>query len=383
MSFINFWTENTLPIFKLLNILNSKNTIITSCFNKELLNIEKYKNKTLLYYSGEKYTFEENADIILSFIPNTLNNNKYENMPIYSVNLTKSKYQYYMNKKIIPIKLVLGSNKEIIQLRDHERFYIEKKCNDENINVLDKSNIKNIDIYTKLESIRLRNYNLFKNNKDNIFKYKPKFCCFIVSNPRFNPRNKLFTILKIIMNLNNNTNLDNINFNDNNNYHIHSLGKFMKNVDIIIPDRENQTDAYINLISQYQFMIAAENIFLPWYHTEKIYNCFLAGTVPIYLGDPLISNIYNTNNFINIDTSTIFNNIKENDNFDLFDECKNNSIDRLIINNMIEACYKVKNICKNLDSEYYKFFENSLLINKNQDQLLQNNILKLYNKFNK
>ena len=39
-------------------------------------------------------------------------------------------------------------------------------------------------------------------------------------------------------------------------------------------------------LSEYNFALAFENCELPGYITDKIFDCFYVGTVPIYLGDP-------------------------------------------------------------------------------------------------
>lgn len=41
----------------------------------------------------------------------------------------------------------------------------------------------------------------------------------------------------------------------------------------------------VQLSSRYPFLFAAENAFCPHYHTEKVYQAFLAGVVPVYVGD--------------------------------------------------------------------------------------------------
>jgi hypothetical protein len=45
-------------------------------------------------------------------------------------------------------------------------------------------------------------------------------------------------------------------------------------------------------------MITFENNSLAWYNTEKVFNAFQAGTIPIYWGDPLIDQVYNPASFI-------------------------------------------------------------------------------------
>jgi hypothetical protein len=87
---------------------------------------------------------------------------------------------------------------------------------------------------------------------------------------------------------------------------VDSLGKYKRKLpaDIItVPERGDQ-EAYFRLLAQYKFMITFENTSLAWYNTEKIYNAFQAGTVPIYWGDPLINRVYNPASFIWIQAHT-------------------------------------------------------------------------------
>ena len=52
-------------------------------------------------------------------------------------------------------------------------------------------------------------------------------------------------------------------------------------------------------LSDYKFTIAFENDIYPGYQTEKLYDAMLAGSIPIYCGDPLVGEIFNTKSFIN------------------------------------------------------------------------------------
>jgi hypothetical protein len=54
------------------------------------------------------------------------------------------------------------------------------------------------------------------------------------------------------------------------------------------------------IIANYRFAFALENISYPGYHTEKIIDCFAAGVIPIYLGDPLIKQTMPSNSFIHL-----------------------------------------------------------------------------------
>lgn len=49
-----------------------------------------------------------------------------------------------------------------------------------------------------------------------------------------------------------------------------------------------------------KFMMAYENTAYPWYCTEKIMDAFLAGSVPLYWGDPKVVVDWNLDAFINI-----------------------------------------------------------------------------------
>lgn len=52
-------------------------------------------------------------------------------------------------------------------------------------------------------------------------------------------------------------------------------------------------------LRNYKFTIAFENTSVPGYTTEKIYHAMLAGSIPIYFGNPLIERDFNTKSFVN------------------------------------------------------------------------------------
>lgn len=55
-----------------------------------------------------------------------------------------------------------------------------------------------------------------------------------------------------------------------------------------------------HIISKYKFIICFENKFKQYYLTEKIYNAFKSNCIPIYYGDPSVTDIFNEKTFINI-----------------------------------------------------------------------------------
>lgn len=54
------------------------------------------------------------------------------------------------------------------------------------------------------------------------------------------------------------------------------------------------------LLSQYQFALCFENCVYPGYVTEKIFDCFFSGCIPIYLGAPDIQEFVPENLFIDM-----------------------------------------------------------------------------------
>lgn len=57
----------------------------------------------------------------------------------------------------------------------------------------------------------------------------------------------------------------------------------------------------IDGMKDYMFSFAFENDIYPHYFTEKLLDCFMTGTIPIYLGDPEIGKFYNIDGIIQID----------------------------------------------------------------------------------
>ncbi len=58
----------------------------------------------------------------------------------------------------------------------------------------------------------------------------------------------------------------------------------------------------INSCKDYLFSIAIENCKEDYYFTEKLIDCFLTGTVPIYWGCPSIGDFFNLNGFYTFDS---------------------------------------------------------------------------------
>lgn len=109
---------------------------------------------------------------------------------------------------------------------------------------------------------------------------KTKFCCFIVSNPNGTIRNKIFQELNKIK-------------------HIESSGKHWNNSGFIVAGGHSES-TIINYISDFKFCICSENSEDGGYCTEKIVQCMIAGTIPIYWGDPQITKYFREESFIRV-----------------------------------------------------------------------------------
>ena len=58
-------------------------------------------------------------------------------------------------------------------------------------------------------------------------------------------------------------------------------------------------DQKTDYLKQYKFTIAFENESALNYVTEKIFHAFVAGSIPIYWGNPNVANLFNPRSFIN------------------------------------------------------------------------------------
>ena len=68
---------------------------------------------------------------------------------------------------------------------------------------------------------------------------------------------------------------------------VDSYGRFLNNRPPPIPDLGSETKRKV--IADYPFCLALENSIAPDYVTEKLFDCFLAGVVPVYLGAPNVA----------------------------------------------------------------------------------------------
>ncbi len=107
----------------------------------------------------------------------------------------------------------------------------------------------------------------------------------------------------------------------------------------------------IKFLSEYKFNIAFENKSKPGYTTEKIVEAFLAGTVPIYWGNPRIAEEFNPESFVD---ATSFKN-----DFDLVQYVRELDEDESLYRKMAsQSPLKTAQVEKFFDSEsLYDFFQ--------------------------
>lgn len=164
-----------------------------------------------------------------------------------------------------------------------------------------------------------------KTNLGAILMMKKKFCCFVVSNEACKARNDFFHALSKYK-------------------QVDSGGRLFNNVGGPV---ENKLD----FIKDYKFVIAFESMFYRGYTSEKIFEPFIQNCVPIYWGDPLVANDFNTKSFINCHDypsfEAVINHIIEVDNND--DLYLKYLAEPVFINNELNAFVKKENIGKRLD----------------------------------
>ena len=128
------------------------------------------------------------------------------------------------------------------------------------------------------------------------------FCCFLVSNGNNKIRNNFFWELSKYKK-------------------IDSGGSLFNNINTKISlDSSKRDEENKKWISQYKFMITFENSSVPNYLTEKIIQAYSYGAIPIYWGDPNVTNLVNPKCFINYydynDFSKLIEAVKRIDNDD-------------------------------------------------------------------
>ncbi|TAF74498.1 MAG: hypothetical protein EAZ53_08940 [Bacteroidetes bacterium] len=116
---------------------------------------------------------------------------------------------------------------------------------------------------------------------DKIIDSKTKFCNFIYSH-KVSYRERFFVQLSRYKK-------------------VDAPGKSMNNIssiDALYPENRWRAKRLFQL--DYKFTLALENYSYPGYQTEKLYDSMLSDTIPIYVGDPLVGELFNTQSFVSL-----------------------------------------------------------------------------------
>jgi hypothetical protein len=111
-----------------------------------------------------------------------------------------------------------------------------------------------------------------------------KFCCFIVSNPRCEVRNRFFDKM-------------------NSRMKVDSWGRYKNNMGSL-PPGGHSTDAFADFISQYKFIICFENSNIDYCVSEKLLNPIRARIVPIYWGTQRAKDFFNKDSFLMLEDTS-------------------------------------------------------------------------------
>jgi hypothetical protein len=170
-----------------------------------------------------------------------------------------------------------------------------------------------------------------------ITKPPSKFCCFIVSNPDARVRNNIFDRLNTYK-------------------RIDSYGRHRNNMQYqFLPPYWSQE--YLDLISQYKFMLCFENNKTGTYMTEKIVNAYLANIVPLYWSTHHAKNIFDMKSMIFLENEddprsidVFLQRIIDMDQNDaLYLECVNRPM--FVQPNPVENQYSLDSIAKYMDKQ--------------------------------
>lgn len=252
---------------------------VYSIFAEFPRDVELWSSGKRIFYSGESIMDESHADVVVGFMP---------------AGSSSPRRVLYMTPEYSMLEMWLDDrpSARYIQLRLQELDAIEWKI----------KQLRASDILAREPFEEVRNYLLTPSNTTpyadmmrswakHSTEWTPdrtddrKFCLFMVSNPACELRNEALNLFSSVG-------------------PVVSAGAFRNNLapeEQRPPDRMRH-DEYIKYLSQFRFMITFENMSLPHYHTEKITNAFEAGVVPIYWGDPLITELYDSRSFIHIPT---------------------------------------------------------------------------------
>lgn len=109
---------------------------------------------------------------------------------------------------------------------------------------------------------------------------KNGFCSFVVRNPNCQKRNDFFHKLSQYK-------------------QVDSGGPLFNNIGYVLEYGSGAMKAKLEWLHRYKFNMCFENSTYPGYATEKLYEAYVGGTIPIYWGSPTIEVDFNPKAFLN------------------------------------------------------------------------------------
>lgn len=100
-----------------------------------------------------------------------------------------------------------------------------------------------------------------------------------------------------------------------------SISKFKGNIDVY-GRGYNPIDYKLEALKDYAFSLTIENTNKDYYFTEKLIDCFVTGTVPIYWGCPSIGDYFNVDGMIIFENMSDLSYIMENISLDKYNAMK-------------------------------------------------------------
>jgi hypothetical protein len=195
--------------------------------------------------------------------------------------------------------------------------------------------VESRDIIPNLNDYVIKNINLIINSYDIIFTHDKSIYNlsekiiylpphgYWVEIPKIYKKNKLISMIS-----------SNKNFSTGHRKRLSFVEKFKNSVDLY-GRGFNEMDKKEDGLKDYMFSITVENDSYPTYWSEKILDCFVTGTVPIYYGSPDIGDYFNMDGIILLTEDFDITKINENEYYKRMSSIKDN-FDRALQYNVIE-----------------------------------------------
>lgn len=126
---------------------------------------------------------------------------------------------------------------------------------------------------------RIPSFVTYKRSEEDI-QTKTGFCSFVVRNPNCQKRNEFFHKLSKYK-------------------QVDSGGPLFNNIGYVLEYGDNAMKSKLEWLKNYKFNMCFENSSYPGYVTEKLYEAYIGGTIPIYWGSATVEVDFNPRAFLN------------------------------------------------------------------------------------